>query len=98
MRKYYPDWQFTEIGIDKDQVHVHRVIPQKYSVSVAVETIKQNTNRRLRNKLRFLDRGVLGSRRNLVNRLLCVHGGDYGRNHEGVRSSTREGRRGTSAA
>ena len=50
VRKYYPDWQFTEIGIDKDHVHVHMVIPPKYSVSFAVETIKKNTSRRLREK------------------------------------------------
>lgn len=48
VRKYNPDWQGTEIGIDKDQVHVHVVIPPKYSVSFAVETIKKNTSRRLR--------------------------------------------------
>ena len=56
VRKYYPDWQFTEIGIDKDHVHVHMVIPPKYSVSFAVETIKKNTSRRLREKFRFLDK------------------------------------------
>jgi putative transposase len=33
VRKYYPDWQFTEIGIDKD--HVHMVIPPRYSMSLA---------------------------------------------------------------
>lgn len=40
VQKYYSDWHFTEIGIDKDHVHVHMVIPPKYSVSVAVEPIK----------------------------------------------------------
>ena len=54
--KYYPDWQFTEIGIDKDHVYVHMVIPPKYSVSFAVETIKKNTNRRLLEKFRLLDK------------------------------------------
>jgi len=56
VRKYYPDWQFTEIGIDTDHVHVHMVIPPKYSVSVAVETIKNNRSRALREKCRFLDK------------------------------------------
>jgi hypothetical protein len=56
VRKYYPDWQFTEIGIDKGHGHVHMVIPPKYSVSFAVETIKKNTRRRLREKFRFLDK------------------------------------------
>ena len=55
-QKYYPDWQFTEIGIDKDQVPVHRVIPPKYSVSFAGETIKKNTSRALRKKFQFLDK------------------------------------------
>jgi putative transposase len=56
VQKYYPDWHFTEIGIDKDHVHVHMVIPPKYSVSFVVETIKKNTSRRLREKCRFLDK------------------------------------------
>mgnify|MGYP006267566227 CR=1 FL=1 len=55
-KKYYPDWHFTEIGIDKDHVHVHMVIPPKYSVSFAVETIKKNTSRALREKFRFLEK------------------------------------------
>ena len=56
VRKYYPDWQYTAIGIEKDHVHVHMVIPPKYSVSFAVETIKKNTSRELREKFRFLDK------------------------------------------
>ena len=56
VQKYYPDWHFTEIGIDKDHVHVHIVIPPKYSVSFAVETIKKNTSRALREKFQFLDK------------------------------------------
>lgn len=67
VQKYYPDWHFTEIGIDKDHVHVHMVIPPKYSVSFAVETIKKNTSRALRGKFQFLDkvywdRGGIGSK------------------------------------
>jgi putative transposase len=56
VQNYDPDWHFTEIGIDKDHVHVHMVIPPKYSVSFAVETIKKNTSRALREKVRFLDK------------------------------------------
>ncbi len=56
VQKYYPDWHFTEIGIDKDHVHVHMVIPPKYGVRFAVETIKKNTIRALREKFRFLDK------------------------------------------
>ena len=56
VQKYYPDWHFTETGIDKDHVHVHMVIPSKYSVSFAVESIKKNTSRALREKFQFLDK------------------------------------------
>jgi len=42
VRKYYPDRQFTEIGIDKHHVRVHVVISPKYSVSFAVETITRD--------------------------------------------------------
>ena len=31
-------------------------------------------------------------------RVLCIHGRDYGGNHQAVRNPAREGRRGTSAA
>lgn len=51
---WLPDWQFTELGIDKDSGHVHMVIPPTSSVTVAVEMIKKNTSRRLREKFRFL--------------------------------------------
>ena len=56
VQRYYPDWHFMEIGIDKDHVHVHMVIPPKYSVSFAVEMIKKNTSRALREKFQFLDK------------------------------------------
>ena len=47
VQKYYLDWHVTEIGIDKGHVHMHMVIPAKYSVSVAGETMMKNTSRRL---------------------------------------------------
>ena len=50
------DWRYTAIGIEKDHVYVHMVISPKYRVSFAVETIKKNTSRKLREKLRFLDK------------------------------------------
>lgn len=56
VRKYDLDWHFRETGIDKDHVHVHMMIPPKYSVSFAVETMKKNTSRRLRQKFRFWDK------------------------------------------
>ncbi|QPD04785.1 MAG: transposase [Candidatus Nitrospira kreftii] len=56
VEKYCPDWHVTEIGIDKGHAHVHMVIHLKYNLSFAVETIKKNTSRGLRDKFRFLDR------------------------------------------
>lgn len=55
VRKYYPDWQYIEIGIEPDHVHLHMVIPPKYSVSKVVETMKSNTSRTLSDKFKFLE-------------------------------------------
>ena len=56
VRKFYPDWYYTEMGISTDHVHLHLVIPPKYSVSYAVGTMKKNTSRALRRKFsHFLD-------------------------------------------
>src|SRR3989304_10240139 len=52
--KYYPDWKYKEIGIDKDHVHLHMVIPPKYTVSKVVETIKKNTSVGLKKQFAFL--------------------------------------------
>ena len=54
VRKYYPDWEYIEIGVDNDHVHIHMVIPPKCSVSNVVETIKKNTSRVLSEKFKFL--------------------------------------------
>jgi putative transposase len=56
IRKYYPDWQYLEIGIKPDHVHLYMVIPAKYSVSKAAETIKKNTSRALSRKFTFLQK------------------------------------------
>jgi len=29
IRKYYPDWEYIEIGIKKDHIHLYMVIPPK---------------------------------------------------------------------
>ena len=50
VRKFFPDWYFEEIGVAEDHVHIHMIIPPKYSVSKVVETIKKNTSRSLREK------------------------------------------------
>jgi len=54
IRKYYPDWEYIEIGIKKDHVHLYMVIPLKYAMSKVVETIKSNTSKALRIKFAFL--------------------------------------------
>jgi putative transposase len=64
IRKYYPEWEYLEIGIDLDHVHLYTVIPPKYAVSKVVETIKSNTSKALKIKFAFLkkvywdDRGI----------------------------------------
>ena len=55
VHKYYPDWEIKAVGIDVDHVHIHMVIPPKYSVSYVIETLKKNTSRQMRNKFRFLE-------------------------------------------
>jgi len=50
VRKFYPDWYFDEIGIDKDHVHIHMVIPPRYSVSKVVNVMKSNSSRALGKK------------------------------------------------
>jgi len=47
IRKYYPEWEYIEIGINSDHVHLYMIIPPKYAVSKVVETIKKNTSRSL---------------------------------------------------
>ncbi len=57
VRKFYPDWHYVEIGMGRDHIHLHMIIPPKYSVSMAVETMKKNTSRALREKFsHFLDK------------------------------------------
>ena len=54
IRKYYPDRKFIEIGIDCDHVYLYMLIPPKYSVRNALETIKKNIIKSLREKFGFL--------------------------------------------
>ncbi len=56
VRKYYPDWEYVEIGMEADHIHIHMIIPPKYSVSEVVEIIKKNTSRALREKFEFLSK------------------------------------------
>ena len=54
VRKWYPDWEYVAIGMEVDQMHWHMVIPPKYAVSFAVETLKKNTSRALSERFAFL--------------------------------------------
>ena len=54
-RHYYPDWYYEEIGLAPDHIHLHMIIPPKYSVSFVVETLKKNTSKSLREQFSFLD-------------------------------------------
>jgi putative transposase len=53
-RKFYPDWEYIAIGVAEDHVHLHMVIPPKYSVSKVVEVLKKNTSKDLSQKFQFL--------------------------------------------
>ena len=33
MRKYYSEWEYLEIDIDLDHIHLYMLIPPKYAVS-----------------------------------------------------------------
>jgi len=48
IRRYYQDWEYLEIGIDVDPVHLYMLIPPKYEVSKVVETIKSNASKTLK--------------------------------------------------
>ncbi len=50
MREFHPDWYLEEVGIEADHVHLHMIIPPKYSVSKVVEALKSVTSMRLKEK------------------------------------------------
>ncbi len=50
VREFHPDWFLEEIGVERDHVHLHMVIPPKYAVSRVVETLKSVTSRQLKEK------------------------------------------------
>ena len=54
IRKYYPEWEYLEIGIELDHIYLYMLIPPKYVVSKVVETIKSNTSKALKIKFVFL--------------------------------------------
>ena len=57
VNQFHPDWEYITIGMDKDHVHLHIIIPPKYAVSQVVETIKKNTSKTMKEKFKsFLDK------------------------------------------
>lgn len=47
IREYYPDWEYKEIGIKNDHIHLYMIIFPQYAISKIDENIKKNTNRSL---------------------------------------------------
>ncbi|MDH5499280.1 MAG: IS200/IS605 family transposase [Nitrospira sp.] len=58
VREFHPDWVLEEIGVERDHVHLHRVIPLKYAVSRVVEALKSVTSRQLKEKFPHMLRNV----------------------------------------
>jgi len=56
IRKHYPEWEYLEIGIDLDHIHLYMLIPPKYAVSKAVEIFKKKTSRFLSRKFTFFEK------------------------------------------
>jgi putative transposase len=54
IQTHIPDIEYIKIGIDKDHVHLHIVIPPRYSVSKIVGIMKQNTSKWMKEKFGFL--------------------------------------------
>lgn len=54
MREFHPDWFLEEIGVERDHVHLHMVIPPKYAVSRVVETLKSVTSRQLKERFPYV--------------------------------------------
>ena len=61
MKKYRPEVEFIEMGMDVDHVHLHMVIPPKYAVSDIVRMLKCNTAKRLKEKFSFLEKVYWGT-------------------------------------
>ena len=73
--KWRPDWEFIAIGMAVDQVHRPMVIPPKYAVSQAVDTLKANTSRAL-TEIRLFAQSLLGRRGDVEHGLRRLDRGD----------------------
>jgi len=54
VRKYYPEFEYIEINVQTDHIHILMSFPPKYSISRVVQILKQNTGNALRRKFDFL--------------------------------------------
>ena len=61
LRKFSPDIEFIEIGIDRDHVHLYMLIPPRYAVSQVVNRIKVNTSHQMKRKFGFLKQVYWGT-------------------------------------
>jgi len=59
--RYYPEIAFLKVNGEADYIHLLVLIPPKISVSRAVNVIKVNTARELREKFSFLSKVYWGS-------------------------------------
>ena|ERR1035437_2094525 len=60
VRKHYPEFEYIEVNIQPDHVHMLISFPPKYSISEVVGIIKQNTGKALKEKFDFLKRRYYG--------------------------------------
>ncbi len=59
--KFRSEVELIEVGVDRDHMHLHAVIPPKYAVGEVVRDVKANTVRRLKAKFGFLERVYRGT-------------------------------------
>jgi len=54
IRKWYPEFEYKEVNIREDHIHLIISFPPKYSIAQVVQIIKQNTSKTLKDKFDFL--------------------------------------------
>jgi putative transposase len=52
--KWYPEFEYKEVNIQEDHIHLVISFPPKYSIAQVVQIIKQNTSKTLKDKFDFL--------------------------------------------
>ena len=62
IRKFRPDIDIIEVGMDKDHVHLYMVIPPKYAVSEVVRMLKFNSAKKMKAKFPFLRKVYWGTK------------------------------------